>query len=125
MALAAPVTSVQRPDAPYELTDEEADVWRQVVGALPADWFGPETWLLLADYCRHTVSSRHMSQLVGSLQKGESIDVAALDRALKMRERETRAASSLATRLRITKQATQLADKLVKRQSVPRPWETK
>jgi hypothetical protein len=125
MTLANPVTSVQRPDAPYDLTDEQADVWRQVVEALPADWFGPETWHLLADYCRHTVSSRHMSQLVESQQKGESIDVATLDRALKMRERETRAASSLATRLRITKQATQLPDKVIKRQSVPRPWETK
>jgi hypothetical protein len=47
MTLASPVTSVQRPDAPYDLTDEQADVWRQVVVALPADWFGPETWHLL------------------------------------------------------------------------------
>jgi len=36
------VSAVQvmaRPDAPYDLTDEQADEWRSVVDRLPADWF--------------------------------------------------------------------------------------
>ena len=34
-----PVEIVQRPDAPYDLTDEQVDEWRAVVNSLPADWF--------------------------------------------------------------------------------------
>lgn len=124
MQLASNPVAVQRPDAPYDLDDEGAAEWQRVVEAMPADWFGPETFALLADYCRHVVSARHMSQLVAQLQKAPGVDMDGLDKALKMRERETRAASSLATRLRITKQATQRADKAVNRTLVQAPWQT-
>src|SRR5262245_52132194 len=98
--------TVVRPDAPYELDDEAAAVWRSVVDRLPADWFGAETTPLLTQYCRHVVSARRVTQLIEAVLKGKELDVEEYDRLLKMQEREGRAMSSLATRMRITQQAT-------------------
>jgi phage terminase small subunit len=120
----AGVTSVQRPDAPYDLTDEQASVWRRVVNALPADWFGPETWGELTSYCRHEVASQRVAQLIGQVEQAESFDVEEYDRLLKMQERESRAKSSLATRLRLTPQTKYEKDKSRKGGAVTKkPWD--
>lgn len=101
------IESFQRPDAPYDLTDEQAEEWRAVVDRLPADWFPRETWPLLAQYCRHVIAARHIAQLIYDLEKKDGgFDAAEYDQLLKMQEREGRALSSLATRMRITQQTT-------------------
>lgn len=103
---AANITAVERPDAPYDLTDEQADEWRAVVNRLPADWFTRETWPLLAQYCRHVVSARHVSELIRKLEAApDGFDVDEYDKLLKMQEREGRALSSLATRMRLSQQS--------------------
>lgn len=121
--LTAPIEAVQRPDAPYELTDEQADEWRSVVGRLPADWFPRETWPMLTQYCRHVVAARRIGQLITASEQAAEIDVDQLDRLYKMQEREGRAISSLATRMRMTQQSTY--DKGRKKGAVvsKRPWE--
>ncbi len=43
----------ERPDAPDELTPEQAEEWRAVVDRMPVDWFRREIWPLLCAYCRH------------------------------------------------------------------------
>lgn len=118
------IEAVQRPDAPYDLTDEQASEWWAVVNRLPADWFPRETHAMLADYCRHVVKSRRISQLVTDAESKKIIDVDALDKLYKMAERESRAISSLATRMRISQQATSThrADKGSK--GVRKPWES-
>ena len=105
------VEAVQRPDAPYDLTDEQTEEWWAVVNRLPADWFPRETHGMLAQYCRHVVASRRVAQLIADHEAGSSgdesgFDVETYDRLLKMQEREGRAISSLATRMRISQQAT-------------------
>ena len=117
------VETMERPDAPYDLTDEQASEWWAVVNRLPADWFPRETHAMLADYCRHVVKSRRIAQLVADAEKGKTIDIDALDKLYKMAERESRAISSLATRMRISQQATSThrADKGTK--GVRKPWE--
>jgi phage terminase small subunit len=117
------VETIRRPDPPDNLTDEQADEWRAVVRRLPADWFPRETWGLLAQYCRHVVSSRRVQQLVASIEAEKDFDIVAYDRALKMQERESRCIASLATKMRISQQ-TQY-DKSKKRGSViaRKPWD--
>jgi hypothetical protein len=117
----APVEVVQRPDAPYDLTDEQTTEWWAVVNRLPAEWFPRETHALLAQYCRHVVAARRIAQLVDAEEKGE-LDLDRYDKLLKMAEREGRALSSLATRLRITQQST-LSEKTKKPSMVKKPWE--
>jgi hypothetical protein len=115
------VEKVQRPDAPYDLTDEQAEEWWAVVNRLPADWFPRETHAILSQYCRHVVAARRLAQLVAAEEAGE-LDLNRYDQLLRMQEREGRALSSLATRLRITQQAT-LSAKAKKPTQVRKPWE--
>lgn len=119
----APVQSIPRAEAPAELTDEQAAEWMAIVNRLPAEWFPRETHGLLADYCRHVVRSRRIAQMVDQAESEEPLDLDQLDKLYRMAERESRAASSLATRLRITQQST-VNHKTKKPTQLKRPWES-
>jgi hypothetical protein len=139
LALPPPgIEAVARPDAPYDLTDEQAAEWWALVNRMPADWFPRETHGLLAQYCRHVVAARRIAEMIGSLETelrkeieggADRLTVTlgaakALDRLLKMQEREGRALSSLATRMRLTQQTTY--DKSKKKPTdgaTGKPWE--
>lgn len=121
-AAGAGLSRVERPRAPSELTAEQAAEWRAVVDRMPAEWFGRETHAMLAQYCRHAVAARRVAQLIADAETGDDFDVEQYDRLLKMQEREGRAMSSLATRMRFSQQSAY--DKSKKRQNAaPRPWE--
>lgn len=126
LSVAAPVGVCQRPDAPYDLTDEQSEEWWAVVNRMPADWFPRETHALLAQYCRHVVTARRVAQLIADAEnpktKGVALDVDAYDKLLKLQEREGRAMSSLATRMRLTQQTT-YDPKKKKPIEAKRPWE--
>lgn len=117
------VETIRRPDPPSDLSDEQADEWRAVVTRMAADWFPRETHGMLAQYCRHVVAARRVSQIVAQLEAAEEFDIDGYDKALKMQEREGRAISSLATRMRISQQATVRAEKARKPSQVRKPWE--
>lgn len=119
----AAVERIQRPDAPYDLTDDQAEEWWAVVNRLPADWFPRETHAVLAQYCRHVIAARRVAQLVASCEAEAEIDLDKYDNLLRMQEREGRALSSLATRLRITQQST-MSEKAKKPVGVKKPWQT-
>lgn len=120
----AGITAVERPEAPAELTDEQAIEWNSIVGRMPADWFPRETHGLLSQYCRHVITARRVAELIASLEsEDDSAEfVANYDRLLKMQEREGRAMSSLATRMRISQHA-QYNHKKKTGTSVKKPWE--
>lgn len=116
------VQAVRRPDAPSELTDEQAREWVEIVSRMPADWFPRETHPLLVSYCRHIVCGRRVAQLIEAAERSEEFNVGEYDKLLQMQEREARAASSLATRMRLTQQTTY--DKSKKKPGQTRkPWE--
>lgn len=133
VAVTGDVEVLERPDAPYDLTDEQSEEWWAVVNRLPADWFPRETHALLGQYCRHVIAARRIASLVAACEalpvkpkEGEeesALDLDQYDKLLKMQEREGRALSSLATRLRITQQATRSA-KTKKPTQVRRPWQS-
>jgi hypothetical protein len=117
------VETVRRAEPPTELTDEQASEWIAIVTRLPADWFPRETYGMLAQYCRHVVSARRVAQLIAECEASDSFDVEDYDRLLKMQEREGRALSSLATRMRLSQQTTY--DKSKKKPGPSRkPWES-
>src|SRR3954462_2165267 len=88
-ASTAVIETVNRPDAPYDLTNEQADEWWAVVNRLPADWFPRETHALLAQFCRHTVAARRVAQLVEAAEQRKRLDVGYYNRLLIMQERES------------------------------------
>jgi len=122
-ASVVPINGLDRPKPPSTLTDEQQAIWVKVVDALPADWFRPEAIEVLVMYCRHAVTARRVADLIKRMEAEVDFDVAEYDRLLKMQEREGRALSSLATRLRITPQATR-DSKSKKPSQVKRPWES-
>jgi hypothetical protein len=130
-ALAGSVETMARPDAPYDLTDEEAHVWTAIVDAMPADWFEVATFPMLAQYCRHVVRSNRVAALITEMEtpsdrrrKKADIIVEDYDRLLKMQERESRAIASLATKMRISQQSTTNHRGNREKKTVRRPWET-
>lgn len=93
---------VERQRAPHDLTDEEVEVWSAIVNAESADWFTPSSVPLLAQYCRHVVQARKLSEWIDRAPSDKSIDVEGYDRLLKMQARETAAICTLATKMRIS-----------------------
>lgn len=113
--------AVPRQRAPSNLTRDEVSVWNGIVSAEPADWFSGSTRPLLVQYCRHIIAARRVAGMIETLHAGveakavtEQSEVMtvmlaaakALDRLQKMQERETRALTSLATKMRLTQQST-------------------
>ncbi|OZI17938.1 hypothetical protein CAL19_12720 [Bordetella genomosp. 7] len=130
VAQVAPVASSDRLPAPVHLTDAERAVWLEVVNDQPASAFTPTHGPLLEQYCRHIVQSRILAEEIMNFDRAWLADDDGLkryDRLLAMQEREGRAASSLATRLRITRQAVDhpiTAGRANARQARARkPWE--
>jgi hypothetical protein len=120
----------KRPEPPEELTDEQAEEWRKVVDRLPVDWFPEESHQLLVAYCRHVTRARVLAGLINRFQEVwlcSADGVERYDKLLQMSEREGRAISSLATRMRLTQQSRYRADKAATKTSSPsapsKPWE--
>ena len=44
---------IQRPDAPYDLTDAGADEWRAIVASMPPEHFARIHYPMLTQLCRH------------------------------------------------------------------------
>jgi hypothetical protein len=120
---------VSRLEAPMHVSDAELAVWTQVVNDQPAAAFTATHTPLLELYCRHVVNARVLADELQHFERSWMADDEGLkryDRLLAMSEREGRAASSLATRLRITRQSLDhgvVARKVVADVKSRKPWE--
>jgi len=90
-----------RHQPPADLPKRAADIWRQTVGSMRADWFSAESLPMLRAYCVHSVRAEELEARADELRDC----LPDYDRALKMLDREHRAALALARSLRLTKQA--------------------
>ena len=129
-AQVSPISSEARLTAPLHMSDAERGVWVEVVNDQPASAFSPTHAPLLEMYCRHIVQARILSDELANFDRAWMADDDGLkryDMLLKMAERESRAASSLATRLRITRQAvdhpTTAGRAMASRGKGRKPWE--
>lgn len=126
---AAPALSDSRLPAPLHMSDAEQAVWVDVVNDQPANAFSPTHGPLLEMYCRHVVQSRIIADEILNFDRSWLADDEGLkryDRLLAMHERESRAASSAATRLRITRQAIDqqtVARSIINAPKAKKPWE--
>ena len=127
LTVASPAQTIRRPDAPLDLTPEESDVWHQTVEAMPADWFPAETWPLLRQWCRHTVTARRVAQLADAECARDELDIATLDKLQQMQARETAALKAMAAAMRLSQQASYSArgagGEKSRRTTAKRPWE--
>jgi len=117
-----------RPDAPYDLADEAADVWRGTVEALPADWIGPEAHPVLATYCRTAVQLRRLGQLIHQAETEPGpLDISTYTGLIRAHGAAAQVLKTLATSLRLTPQTRLRAETAARKvDGVPRgrkPWE--
>jgi hypothetical protein len=111
------------PDAPADLTAEQGAEWRAIVERMPAEWFPRQTHPLLAAYCRHTAASRRIAQLIAAEEASDAFSLANYNLLLGMQEREGRALTSLASKMRLNQASLHDRRKAPKPPSGPRPWE--
>lgn len=120
----------QRLVASPTMTDAEQTVWIEVVNDQPASSFTPTHRPMLEMYCRHVINARIVADELTHFDRAWLADDDGLkryDKLLAIHERESRAASSLATRLRITRQAvdhpTTVGRAIAGQTKTRKPWE--
>lgn len=94
------------PPPPVELTDAQAQVWRDTAAAMA--WLDRSSFPLLIELCRHVCRARLLEQRVAEFRmEWLKVDggLQRLDRLLAMADRETRAISACARALRLTPQS--------------------
>lgn len=102
------VISVKRPGPPADLTETEQQIWREIVGCMPAGFFRRAQFPILANYARHVARA---ALLAGEINRFEPAwlrkegGVQRFDLLLRMAERETRAGTACARSLRLTIQS--------------------
>lgn len=95
-----------RPEPPSHLTSDHKRIWRQVVNALPADWFGPETYPLLIQYCRHTVRAEKLAILIDWQENNEIPDPRLYTKLVGQELLQSQVLTTLATKMRLAQQST-------------------
>lgn len=121
----------EKPQAPERLTPDQKAIWIKLFDTVAPEWIAPETLPLAEMYCQHVAKSNQLGQIIAAheAERVASAKMDALaplpddlpafdlkewfglhDKLLKALDRENRAASSLATRLRITTQSLRTND---------------
>lgn len=99
----------ERPESPDDLTEVQAQIWRDTVNSESVDFFRTDALReLLKDYCRHKATAGDLSRQIDQFPPETLLDpdvAKVFDRLTKMRDRETKAAGDKATKLRLTNQS--------------------
>lgn len=119
----------QRPEPPEILSSLERAVWKRIVSTRPHDWFTPENFPLLVQYCRWTVAADFEAE---ELAKFNGIPEGndEFTRWLRLTDRHDKTArllATLATKMRLTQQAHwthKTSDTAIRKTAAKRPWET-
>lgn len=106
-----PVVDVSRrmpAPPPAELTDAQAQVWRDAVSSMPGDWLTRGAYEILIEYCRHVCRARLIEAEVAHFDRewvAADGGLERLNQLLAMAERETKALTACARALRLTPQS--------------------
>ncbi|MFO7853939.1 MAG: hypothetical protein R6V44_01695 [Paracoccaceae bacterium] len=103
VALRGPLAA-RRPEPPAGLRDEAAEIWRQTVDALPADWLEPGALPVLESYARQAVALRRLAMLMEAAEAAEPFDVEEFRDAVKAHSAAAQVLKTLGTSLRLTPQ---------------------
>jgi hypothetical protein len=98
-----------QPEPLEELSKEERVEWVKFTSRMPADWFPPEAWPMLAQLCRHICQGRWIGQCMqearaGILDPTDDDQLDRIERLQRLHDREGRAMTAMMVRLRLTSQ---------------------
>lgn len=105
----APVVTLPKkiPEPPKHLTADQGQIWRLVMAAPAGDMVTPDSYPVLAEYCRLVVQSNQVAAELDEFDPDWATDDEGLRRwetLLKMHDRIVGRIVSVATKLRITPQ---------------------
>lgn len=116
---------VEFPPVPAGLSEAEAALWTGVVESKPTDWFGADSLPVLREYVRAAVMCDTLAVVVAdAIRRGDPDEIKGV---LDMRDKESRRAVSLATKLRLTPQSKygpRAADTADRKAGGKRPWQS-
>jgi hypothetical protein len=100
-----PAETAFRPRPPADLPAPLAEEWKAIVARMPNGWFGRESFGLLTAYLRHWWNAKLIAEQIDSFKpewfkSDEGLD--RFDQLSKVLEREQRAMSSLAGKMRLS-----------------------
>ena len=101
---------IRRPEAPYDLTDEQSEEWHAIVNTMPADHFMRGNYPLLAQLCRHIVSARRVAHLVERVANEKVLDLKELSALLQLQAAESASITRLSRSMRLTQQSIMRAE---------------
>ena len=111
-----------RPEAPPELNSEHRQVWKGIVDAMPLDWFGPETFPLLVQYCRHKVRADWIARVLEQME-GEGVPDPRIYAKMLIQERfQSQIIGNLASKMRLAQLST-YAQVTKKAKTTTKLWE--
>src|SRR5215204_6357487 len=96
------------PSPPAELSDPQAEIWRNAVASMPGSWLKRGAYPLLIQYTRHVCRSRLLEQQIRDFEPEWTAVEGGLERLNKllgMAERETKAMTACARALRLSPSA--------------------
>lgn len=118
------------PEPPEGLTDEQQGLWREIVRTKPVDWWGADSYPILAQYVRCITDSRVQARAIDNFQESWLADPEGLKRfktLMDVRKATSAQLVSLATKMRLTQQSRYTegsAATAARRASAPKkPWE--
>jgi len=99
----------KRPEPSEDMSPEEAEIWRRITASEPLQFFETAaTHEMLKAFCRHQATADKLTEVINLFQADwlkNAEGVRRYNDLGKMRDRETRAATTQATKLRITNQS--------------------
>ena len=121
-----------RPEPPGDFTPRQMEIWNETVATEPPNYFSSAAQRgILAEYCRHRTEAERLAAVIDDfdmewLQDDEGVK--RYEKLSHLRDRETKAALTHATKLRITNQSryTPLSAATASRNSskqAAKPWE--
>lgn len=88
---------------PSNLTKPQRALFNKVVESKPSSWFTDDNIPILEEYCRCMVTCRQLNKQVDDAVRSKDLPV--MKELLKLRDRESKRGTTLATKLRLTQQS--------------------
>jgi hypothetical protein len=107
-----------RPEPPTNLPKEEQQVWRDIVGVMPSDWFRTSLHLLRL-LCHHIATAEALAVALAKARQQHDWD--AVRKLTAMHEREARVAGYLSTVLRLTPRSKSSVEWAANQTQTPQP----
>jgi hypothetical protein len=110
------------PPPPKGLSRAESNVWRSTLCAMPRDWIRASDFPLLTELCRAVSMCDQLALKIATTE-----DVGELKVLLDLRDRESRRAAALSTKLRLAPQSRydrHAAGTAARNSGHRRPWES-